>query len=162
MPNINHNFGKSFRFRDYFHGRGRDLDQTDAATDETVYCSFRLPDDYSSGATLTFQWSDSGGTAPGASVDAVRWACEVMAITPNSDTAAADSDSYDTANEVDDEADNTNAKALMEADLTLANFDSAAAGDRIWLKIYRNADHANDTLANDAWLWGLVFSYTAA
>lgn len=132
----------------------------DSGTDEIAFVTFRVPDNFASAPVLIFQWSPSSGSAPGASVDAVRWACEVMVVTPDVDSAAMDADGYDAANEIDDEADNTNAKALKEASLALTNDDSIAAGDYVALKIYRNADHANDTLAEDAWLWSLTFGYT--
>jgi len=119
-----------------------------------------LPADYASGGALNFLWSASGASAPGASVDTVQWSGQVMAVTPNNDTASMLTESFSTAATVSDEADNSNARALMLATVTL-NMDSAAAGDYIVFRFGRTAA-ASTKLAEDAWLWALEFTYTAA
>lgn len=130
----------------------------DSGTDELIYFAFRLPSDYASGAALKIQW---GGVSSTTITHTARWACEVMALTPDTD-GDPDTDSYDTANEVDDDILGTTAGRLQEASLTLTNIDSAAAGDYVKLKFYRNANHANDDLAEDARLWALSLEYTTS
>lgn len=130
----------------------------DSTTDELIYFTFRLPSDYASGATLKIQW---GGVASTTTSHTVRWACEVMALTPDTD-GDPDTDSYDTANAVTDDILGTTAGRLQEASLTLTNFDSGAAGDYIKLKFYRDPDGTGDDLAEDARLWALAFEYTTS
>ena len=128
----------------------------DSSTDELVYVSFRLPSDYSSSPVLKVQW---GGTSSTTVSHDVTWACEVMALTPDVD-GDPDTDSYDTANTVNDAILGTTAGRIQEASITLTNFDSGAANDYIGLKIYR--DVSADDLPEDARLWALSLEYTAS
>lgn len=128
----------------------------DATTDEIVYWTLRLPENYASAAALKVQWSGASSTT---ATDTVVWGCQVMAMTADTD-GAMDSDSYDTANTVSDDILGTTAKRIQEASLTLTNFDSAAAGDYVALKLYRDADNGSDDLAEDAWLWAVSLEYT--
>ena len=132
----------------------------DETTDELItWGGIRLPDHYSSTPVVILQWSSSAASAPATS-ETVRWAVEVMKETPETGTAAMDTDSFDSPNEDDDDALGTNAKRLQEISITLTNFDGADAGDNISIRISRNADHANDDLTEDAWLWAVEFNYT--
>jgi len=131
----------------------------DASTDEYVVFTFRLPDDYSSAAALKVQWS--GSTSTTTSHTAV-WGAEIMALTPETDSVATDSDSYDTINTVSDDILGTTAKRPQECEITLTNNDSMAAGDYISLRFRRDADNGSDDLTEDAWLWALSFVYTAS
>jgi hypothetical protein len=140
-----------------FKNAGPHLD-FDSATDELIYVTFRLPADYASAPVLKFQW---GGVASVTTSHTVRWSCEVMALTADTD-GDPDTDSYDTVNAVDDDILGTTAGRIQEASLSLTNFDSGAAGDWIKLKIYRDANHANDDLPEDARLWALSFEYTTS
>ncbi len=135
---------------------GRPYFAFDSAAQESVVFSFRLPSNYSSGPSLLVQW---GGSASTTTTDTVRWGCDVGKITPETG-GAADSVSYGTANLVDDDILGTTAKRLQLATLTLTNFSSAAAGDYLALKVYRDAAHVNDDLPEDAWLWSLSLEYT--
>lgn len=128
----------------------------DATTDEIVYWTFRLPENYASGAALKIQWSGASSTTTS---HTVVWGCQVMAMTADTD-GAMDSDSYDTANTVSDDILGTTAKRIQGASLTLTNFDSGAAGDYLALKFYRDADNGSDDLAEDAWLWAVSLEYT--
>lgn len=125
----------------------------DSSNDKLVYVTFRLPANYASTPVLVFQWGGTSSTNPS---HTVRWACEVMVLTPDTD-GDPDTDSYDTANTVDDDILGTTAGRLQTVSLSLTNFGSGAAGDYIKLKIYRDA--SGDDLAEDARLWGLTFTY---
>ncbi len=83
-----------------------------------------------------------------------------MAVTPESDSVATESDSYDTANTVDDDILGTTAKRPQEASTSLTNVDSIAANDLVSIRLSRNASHANDDLNEDAWLWAACLEYT--
>lgn len=130
----------------------------DDSTDELCVWTFRLPENYASALTAKIQWSGSSSTTTS---HTVRWAVEVMALTADTD-GAADADSYDTLNEVDDDILGTTAKRIQEASITLTNADSAAAGDYVAIRLSRNANHANDDLNEDAWLWTVSLEYTTS
>ena len=127
----------------------------DASTDEIIHKRFRLPTDYSSGATLKLQFSMASATSGN-----VVWAAEVWAITP-ADAADSDTTSYDTANSVTEAVPGT-AGYLDEASITLTNADSMAAGDLVTIRIRRDADNASDTAAGDAELRAISLEYTTA
>jgi hypothetical protein len=128
----------------------------DSGTDELIYFTFRLPADFASDPVLKIQW---GGVASTTVTDTAVWACEVMALTADTD-GDPDTDSYDTANTVSDDILGTTAGRIQEASLALTNFDSGAANDYIKLKFYRDADA--DDLAEDARLWALSLEYTVS
>lgn len=131
---------------------------SDTQDESLIFGSMYFPTLYSSGGTLKILWSASGGSAPGATVDTVRWTAQVMATSPG-DTASILTESFAAAATVDDEADNTNARALQTASITLT-MDSAAAGDAISIIFGRDAGAPSNELAEDAWLWGLALDYT--
>jgi len=140
----------------YVANGGRPYLGFDSSTDELVYVGFVLPGDYVGTPTVEFEWS---GTASTTTSDDVTWAVEVMASTGDTDGSPV-SDSYDTANTVNDAILGTTAGRHQSASCSLTNADSMAAGDAIWLKIYR--DVSADDLAEDARLWGLSFTYSDA
>lgn len=130
----------------------------DAATDEIAYFTFDLPADYSSAPVLRVVWSADSATSGN-----VIFACEVMAYTPETDSADYATDSYDTVNTAAADSHlGTTAGRLHTHDITLTNADSMAAEDRVTLKFRRDADNASDTLAGDVFVHGLIFEYTAA
>lgn len=131
----------------------------DSGTDELVLWTFRMPQDFASGLTAKIIWSGAASTT---ATDTARWAVEVMALTPETDSVAADSDSFDTSNEADDDILGTTAKRPQEVSITLSNDDSVAAGDYVAVRLSRNADHANDDLGEDAWVWGVALEYTTS
>ena len=83
-----------------------------------------------------------------------------MAVTGETDAVAMDTDSFDSPNEADDDILGTTAKRPQEVSITLTNFDNGAAGDYLTVRVSRNADHANDDLPEDAWLWAVSLTYT--
>lgn len=119
-----------------------------------------LPGNYASGLIARVQWSASGASAPGATVDTVEWSIEIMAVTPG-DAVSMLTDSFATPNTQTDEADNTTARALMECTITCSNDDGIAAGDNFSIIFGRTAA-ASNKLAEDAWLWGLSLEYTTS
>jgi hypothetical protein len=136
-------------------GSNRPYLALDAATDQRAVWTLRLPDNFSSGGELNIQWGADTAT----SGDVVLTA-EVMALTPNTDTADAETDSYDTVNSVTDTHLGTTAGRLHEATITLTNADSMAAGDYIAIRIARDADNASDTLAGDVFIHAVSLEYT--
>lgn len=125
----------------------------DATADEIVYWTFRLPDDYASGATLKVQYSMASATTGN-----VVWVGEVWAVTPG-DAADIDTESYATANSTTDAVPAT-AGYLDEINITLTNFDSAVAGDWITIRFSRDANNASDTATGDAELRTVSFVYS--
>lgn len=126
----------------------------DAATDEHLWWTFRMPADYASGGALKLQWMTDT-----ASANNVVWGGRLGAVTPgDADTpvehAAAAASTTTTAGNA------TEARRLIETSITLANLDSVAAGDLVTIVVYRDADNASDTLAADAELLAVAFEYT--
>lgn len=126
----------------------------DPATDESLYTSFEMPGDYSSGGTLTILWMSND---TGANENPI-WACQVSAVT------AADADTplehaFNTAGTVSDIVNTTEANRLIRSSITLT-MDSAAANDLITLRFFRDADAAGDDLTSDARMLSCTFSYT--
>lgn len=127
----------------------------DASTDEIIYKTFRLPQNYASGLTLKIVYGMASATS-----GAVYFGCQVMAVS-DGDSAALDSDSYDTANTGNATVPGT-AGYPDEISITLTNADSAAAGDYVALKIFRDADNASDTATGDAEVYALSVEYTTS
>lgn len=129
----------------------------DASTEET--CHFPLPAiGYGSGdLTVEFLWY-----ADNASSGDVIWGAALAAITPNTDSQDIETKAYGTAQTVTDSHLGTTGQRLHSVSLTLSNTDSIASGDWCSLKVYRDADAAGDTMANDASLVEVRVSYTAA
>ena len=125
----------------------------DSDTAQYVYASIRLSDEYNSGARLEFDWSGITSISAG---DTARWGCDVMRMRAGAD-GNPDTENYDTANTVDSDISASVGGDRQRVVLTLTNFASAAAGDFIRLRIYRDSAHANDDLAENARLWGLTF-----
>lgn len=129
--------------------------QFDAATDEHLWWTFRMPSNYLSGGTVKLLWM--ANTASG---NSVVWGASIAAITPaDTDTpvehAAASPTTATTA------ANATEARRLVETSIALSSLDSVASGDLVSLLIYRDADNGSDTLAADAELITAAFEYTS-
>jgi hypothetical protein len=140
--------------RDYFNSKPR-LTFADAA-DETHHYTFRMPENYASGLTLKAQYSMESATSGN-----VILAAQVMAVS-DGDSAAVDTDSYDTANTSSATAVPGTAGYIDEISLTLSNADSVAAGDWVAIKIFRDADNASDTATGDLELIALSLEYTTS
>jgi hypothetical protein len=137
--------------RDSFNSKPRLL--FDDTTDEFHHYTFRMPENYSSGLTLKAQYSMASATSGNVII-----AAQVMALS-DGDSAAVDSDSYDTANTSSATAVPGTAGYIDEISLTLTNADSVAAGDWVAIKVYRDADNASDTATGDLEMIALSLEY---
>lgn len=128
----------------------------DAAADEAI--QFQLPKlpNYGSG-NLTVKLLWYGDTATSGDV---VWGAQLANITPDTDSQDAETKTFATANTVTDSHLGTTAQRVHTCSITLSNLDSLAAGDVTWLKIYRDADNASDTMSGDAQLVGVVVEYS--
>lgn len=126
----------------------------DATTDERLTWCFRMPSDYASGGVVKLLWM-----ANVASGNNVVWGAHLGAVTPtDADTPVEHAQAA--ASTTTTAGDATEARRLIETSITLANLDSVAANDLVFLIVYRDADNASDTLAADAELIAAVFEYT--
>jgi hypothetical protein len=126
----------------------------DWTVDEHLWWTFRMPPNYASAPLIKLLWMVNAVTAT-----AVVWAGRLGAITPaDADTPlehipATASVQFASINTIE-------ARRVMETVITLANVDSVAIGDLVFLLIYRDADHASDTCAVDAELISAALEYT--
>jgi hypothetical protein len=126
----------------------------DPATDEHLWFVFRMPANYASAPLVKLLWM-----ANSASSNSVVWGASIGAVTPaDADTpvehASAAASTTTTAGNA------TEARRLIETSITLSNTDSVAAGDLVFLLVYRDANNGSDTLAVDAELISAALEYT--
>lgn len=126
----------------------------DAATDEHLWWTFTVPDNYASGGTVRLLW------AANATSGNVVWGARVGAITP------ADSDTYvehdqASATTATTAVNGTEARRVVETTIS-PSVDSMAADDLAFLLVYRDADNGSDTCSVDAELLSVIFEYTTA
>ena len=126
----------------------------DAASDEFIYYTLRLPTAFSASPTLVLQYKMASAAS-----GSVVLACAVMAVTPNNEEDM--DDSYDTPNTVTD-AVPASAGDTAEASIALTNNDSVVAGDTIKLKVYRDANAGADNAAGDLKLLTATLTYDLA
>jgi hypothetical protein len=122
----------------------------DAAADEYIDFLCKLEGYGGGGLTFTLVWSASSATA-----NEVRWGIAIRRIADDAEDIDG-AHSYD-FNEVDDTAPNVSGE-VSHATITFSNgadMDSWAEGELAIVRVYRNADHANDDLTGDAELWGV-------
>lgn len=129
----------------------------DAAADEAGFWAFKMPADYVSDPRLVLIWYADTATS-----GVVRWGGSVAAITPNTDTQDVEADSLAAETTADDTHLGTTAQRLHEIEIDLANLDSAAAGDMIFVRVRRVGSHASDTMAGDAQLVHIQVRYEDA
>jgi hypothetical protein len=121
---------------------------------EHAWWRFRLPADYSSGGTLIIHWMAN------ATANAVVWQARVGAVTPDdADTPLEHAQAA--AATVTTSINATEAYRLTASSITLT-MDSAAAGDLIFLVIFRDPTNGSDTSTADAVLVAAAFQYTSA
>lgn len=129
----------------------------DPSTDEHLWWLFRMPANYSSSPIVKLLWM-----ANSASSNTVAWGSRLGAITPaDADTPVEHASAAATV--VSTAANGTEARRLVETSITLGNLDSVAAGDLVFLLVYRDADDtagAGDTLAVDAELVAVALEFT--
>lgn len=127
----------------------------DATGDEAAYWALRATNYGSGNLTVKLHWYADTATS-----GAVVWGVQLAAITPNTDTQDVETKTLATANTATDTHLGTTGQRLHEIDVTVSNLDSLANGDAVWLRIYRDADAAGDTMAGDAILTGVTVSYS--
>ena len=122
---------------------------------ESLYWTFVMPANYASGGALKVL-----GTINSVTGNVAVMQGQVAAIT------AADADTpfehaLSTAATVSITANTTEAHRLLSGDITL-NMDSAAAGDLITIRLFRDPAHASDTHTTDFNFFAAEFSYTTS
>lgn len=120
---------------------------------ESVYWSFVLPANYASGGSLVLR-----GTINSTTGNVARMQAQVGAVTP-ADTDTPLEHAFSTAATVDITANTTEANRLLSGTITL-NMDSAAAGDIVTIRLFRDPANAGDTHTTDFALIGAEFQYT--
>jgi hypothetical protein len=126
----------------------------DAATDEA--CMFHVPyaPTYGSGnITVLVRFKMDTATA-----NEVRWGAAVCARSPG-DAVDVDADAFSTE-AYDEETVPGTAGYEDEASITVTGVDSMATGDEFYVRIRRDADHANDDATGDAHLISVVVEYS--
>lgn len=127
----------------------------DAAADEAAFWHLRAINYGSGNLTVKVLWyADTGSSGD------VIWGVQLAAITANTDTQDVETKTLATANTATDTHLGTTGQRLHEIDVTVSNLDSLANGDEVWVRIYRDADAAGDTMSGDAVLVGAVVSYS--
>lgn len=128
----------------------------DAATDEECFWQIPYAPTYGSGnITVKVRWY--GDTATSGNV---VWAAAVACITPETDSTDVEADSWGTAATVTDSHLGTTAHRIMEASITVSSLDSITTGDLLFLRLYRDADNASDTMSGDAQVVGVIVEYS--
>lgn len=127
----------------------------DAASDEAAYWSFDAINYGSGNITARVFWYADTATSGD-----VVWGAQLAAVTPNTDSGDVESKALATAQTATDTHLGTTGQRLHQIDITISNLDSIAARDQVWLKIYRDADAAGDTMTGDAILTGVTLSYS--
>jgi hypothetical protein len=127
----------------------------DASTDERAFWKLMARSYGSGNLTLKIKWY-----ADSASSGDVVWGARLAAITPNTDSQDIETKAFATAQTVTDSHLGTTGQRLHEVDLTISNLDSLAAGDEVFLEVYRDADAGGDTMTGDAILVSLELSYS--
>jgi len=113
----------------------------DKAADEGTQWNRKLPRDYGSSPVLRVSYYMTTVTT-----NEVVWACQIAAISDGDSILAK---AFDSVNTVTDTVPGT-AGIVTYADITLTNADSMAAGDKIMIYLYRDADNGDDDADNDA------------
>ena len=127
----------------------------DASADEAAFFHLHAINYGSGNVTVKLQWyADTATTGD------VVWGVQLAAVTPNTDTQDVETKALATANTATDTHLGTTGQRLHEIDVTVSNLDSLANGDAVWLRIYRDADAAGDTMTGDAILTCVVVSYS--
>lgn len=129
----------------------------DAAVEEFVYFFFRATSYGSGNLTLLLDWY-----ADTASSGNVVWAAQLAAITPDTDSGDIETKAFGTAQTVTDSHLGTTNQRLHRASLTISNLDSIAANDWCCLRVYRDADDAQDTMTGDCLLSLATLTYSDA
>lgn len=126
----------------------------DASTDEMLFWSLRMPDDYASAPVLKVQYKMASATSGNLILDAY-----VMAVT-DGDATDVDANDFATVNTSATTAVPGTAGHLDEISITLTNADSVAAGDFVVVRLGRDADNGSDTATGDCEVVAVTLAYT--
>lgn len=128
----------------------------DAAVQESVQWQFKAANFGASNTTLaiTIIWNAASAIA-----NDVVWGAQIAAVTPDVDSGALSAKSFGTASEVTDTHLGTNASRPMTCTITLADLNSLAADDIVWLSVYRKVSGG---MVGDAQLLDIELSYSDA
>lgn len=127
----------------------------DAAAAENAYWLLRAVSYGSGNLTVDLDWYADTATS-----GVIRWGVAIAAITPDSDSQDVETKSLATAQTADDTHLGTTGQRLHRIAVTVSNLDSLAANDDVWVKVYRDAANAADTMTGDAVLVGVTVSYS--
>ncbi|MEU0469932.1 hypothetical protein ABZ215_38545 [Amycolatopsis sp. NPDC006131] len=127
----------------------------DAATQENAYWAVRAVNYGTGNLAVDIDWYADSATS-----GVVRWGVQIAAITPDTDTQDVETKTLATAQTVDDTHLGTTGQRLHRCTVTVSNLDSLAAGDDVWIKVYRDAGNAADTLTGDSILVAATVSYS--
>lgn len=105
--------------------------------------------------TVTLEWYSAAGNTTGS----VMWGIQIAAIT-SGDAQSVLTDSLATA-QTNASVVNGTASGLRDGIVTVTNLDSLAAGDRVQMRIYRDAADVGDTMAGDAVLTVVKVAYAS-
>jgi hypothetical protein len=125
----------------------------DAATAEHMWWTFTMPQNYASAPVVRLMWQSNATT------NSAIWGARLGAITP-ADTDTPIEHAQATASTTTTATNATEARRLNTTTITLANLDSVAAGDLVFLLVYRDAANGSDNLTVDAELIDVSFEYT--
>lgn len=127
----------------------------DAAADEWCTFVFRMPDDFDSSVApvAKVQYKMTSATS-----GAVQWDVRLGTVAAG---AAVDVDAkgFATANTTNSTVSGTVGR-MVEASITLTNYDSALAGDFSVVRLARNGSNGSDTATGDAEFIAMTIAYT--
>lgn len=124
----------------------------DSSVDESAQFSVAMPKSWDLGTvTVEFLWSH----AAAATNFAVVWAAEAVAVGDDDAVAAT----YGTVQTVTDSGGTTDDLYISAATPAITVGGTPAQGDMVFVRVYRDADNAADTLATDARLHGVRIRY---
>lgn len=125
----------------------------DSAADEHLWFTFTMPQNYASAPIVRLLWMANATTG------SVVWGARLGAVTAaDADTPVEHAEAAATTATA--AANATEARRLVSTTITLANLDSVAAGDLVFLAVYRDADNGSDTVSVDAELVSASIDYT--
>lgn len=127
----------------------------DAAGTETGYWKLQLVAYGSGNITCDIEWY-----ADTASSGDVKFDVKIAAITPNTDTQDVETKAFATSQTVTDTHLGTTGQRLHEANVTITNLDSVAAGDELWIAVGRLGADGADTMSGDAIVTSVRLSYS--
>jgi hypothetical protein len=127
----------------------------DAAADEGAFWHFQAVNYGAGNLTVRVEWYADTATSGD-----VIFGAQLAAITPNTDTQDVETKALATANTATDTHLGTTGQRLHTVDITVSNLDSLANNDAVWLRLYRDADAAGDTMTGDAIVTGVTVSYS--